>query len=412
MLLIVAFALAVLAGRGLDLFVVGPKARRRRIVRGAWLGMLVTAVLIGAGVLLILHAITPVVPLPAHTGRRVLAAGLRVAVLLALAGLTLGLGAGSSVRRVVWVVPVLLVVDLFSFGRDYNPSIPRPFEYPASAPLDFLRTRPGPFRVLGLDGQFPPNANAMYGIEEVRGYNALDRDTYLRFLAATGPYPQPASWFPTLHFSNFESRLVDLLNVRYVLSSRELRHPKLSPVWERGTRVYENRAALPRAFMVYASRVLSDGRAVERALRDPHFDPGTVVLLEAPAPVLAGPADPAPTVRILQYHPEWVEIGVETRYPGVLVLGDAWFPGWRAQLDGARVSILRADLILRAVEMPPGSHRVRFEYRPLSFRLGLIASGLGVSVLAALGAGSLRWRWCRRSTVAIPVARDCEAGRR
>ena len=288
----------------------------------------------------------------------------------------------------------VLILDLFSFGRNYNPSIPAELEYPSHGAIEFLRKQPGLFRTLALDGALPPNTNAIYGLHEVRGYNVLDTEAYRRFLAATGDFPQPHGHFRLLYFSSFESRLTDLLNVKYLVSTRELRHPKLTLVWEGGARVYENRSVLPRAFLAYRSRVLSGRREMDHALSDPEFDPSAVVLLDGEGPVLSGPADPSPAVRIADYQPERVVIEVSTRYDGMLILADAWFPGWDVTVDGIPTKLLRGDLILRAVPIPAGHHQVRFRYHPRSFRLGVRVTGLAlvIGVFLVLAGPLLRRR--------------------
>jgi hypothetical protein len=220
----------------------------------------------------------------------------------------------------------------------------------------------------------------MYGLSDIRGYNALETEAFHRFLAATGDYPQHQRDLRILYFSNVASRLIDLLNVKYLISTRELRHPKLTLVWEGGARVYENRSVLPRVFLAYRTRVLRDGREVERALRDPEFDPGEVVLLEKEGPVLSGLVDPSRTIRIMEYQPELVVVETSSRYDGVLVLGDTWFPGWEVTVDGIPTKLLRGDLILRAVPIPAGHHQMRFRYHPLSFRLGVRVTGLALVI--------------------------------
>jgi len=308
-------------------------------------------------------------------------------VLLGLTGVAISLAVRPvrSGRSFMWALPVVLVLDLFSFGRNYNPSIPAALDYPSHGAINFLRAQPGLFRVLALHGGLPPNTNVMYGLYEIRGYNALETDAFRRFLAAaTGADAESLKPFGTLYFSNFKSRLIDLLNVRYVITEEELLHPKLSLAWEGGVRVYENRSVMPRTFLAYRTRVLSDRRDVERALRDPAFDPGAVVLLEE-GPALSGPVDSAPTIRIIKYQPERVVIEASSRYDAVLVLADSWFPGWEATVDDAPATVLRADLFLRAVPIPAGHHQVIFRYNPLSFRLGAMVSGFTLVILVFLG---------------------------
>ena len=47
------------------------------------------------------------------------------------------------------------------------------------------------------------------------------------------------------------------------------------------------------------------------------------------------------------------------------MLNDVWHPWWTATLNGRDVPILRANVLFRAVQVPPGRHVVRFTFRPL-----------------------------------------------
>ena len=89
---------------------------------------------------------------------------------------------------------------------------------------------------------------------------------------------------------------------------------------------------------------------------------------------------------VLEDHqPEYVRLRANTPAEGYLVLADSYYPGWRAWLDGQPVRILRADIALRAVALPPGQHVVEFRFEPMSWRLGTIVSVVAWTSLAALG---------------------------
>ena len=85
--------------------------------------------------------------------------------------------------------------------------------------------------------------------------------------------------------------------------------------------------------------------------------------------------------------PDLVELSTTTSAPALLVLRDTYYRGWRAAVDGVEVPIWRTDYLFRGVEVPAGEHTVRFEFRPLSFRIGLVISvlawlvGLGLFVV-------------------------------
>ena len=51
----------------------------------------------------------------------------------------------------------------------------------------------------------------------------------------------------------------------------------------------------------------------------------------------------------------------------MLVLHETYYPGWVAEIDGKPARILRADVLFRGVEVPPGRRKVVFRYAPLSF---------------------------------------------
>jgi uncharacterized membrane protein YfhO len=48
------------------------------------------------------------------------------------------------------------------------------------------------------------------------------------------------------------------------------------------------------------------------------------------------------------------------------VLNDVWHPWWRARVDGAPAPLVRANVLFRAVRVPPGRHEVRIEFAPVA----------------------------------------------
>ena len=80
---------------------------------------------------------------------------------------------------------------------------------------------------------------------------------------------------------------------------------------------------------------------------------------------------------------------------GYLFLKDAWYPGWRAWVDGQPASIERADTYFRAVHLDAGPHRVEFRFEPESLRWGVALTALS---LLACAATSVWFAWrLRRS---------------
>ena len=74
---------------------------------------------------------------------------------------------------------------------------------------------------------------------------------------------------------------------------------------------------------------------------------------------------------------------MESRRDALVTPTTPWYPGWRAEVNGARRPVVRAGTIFLAVGVPAGQSRIRLEYVPLSFALGLFASALALGALAA-----------------------------
>ncbi len=162
-------------------------------------------------------------------------------------------------------------------------------------------------------------------------------------------------------------------------------------------RVDENADALPRAYFVSDWKLLPRSQALARVAAG-NFDFHRSVILErAPAGLEpSGARFPVRSAAIVGYAPERVEIEVQAVRPGLLVLSDSFFPGWRVWVDDVETEILRANGLFRAVAVSEGSHRVRFEYRPASLRFGAALSAASLGLLCAVPLAA-RWRRRRRA---------------
>jgi uncharacterized membrane protein YfhO len=86
-----------------------------------------------------------------------------------------------------------------------------------------------------------------------------------------------------------------------------------------------------------------------------------------------------------------LDLQVTAEENSLLVLSDTYYPGWKAFVDGKGTNIYRADYTFRAVPLNAGTHRVRFVYDPMSFKLGA-----GVTILGILGCIGMGWIGRRR----------------
>jgi hypothetical protein len=190
--------------------------------------------------------------------------------------------------------------------------------------------------------------------------------------------------------------ILDLLSARWIATPSPPdwlaeRYRRASPP-DAELAVFENANALPRAYRVPgALRAPPRLRAALRGMVGEDFDPRRHVLLEdPPRPLLraarAGRADPAAIVEIESYEEERVVLRTRGRRAGVVVLTDAYDPGWKATLDAHPVSLLRANVAFRGVAVPPGEHVIEMRYRPATLRWGAL---LALAAAAGLSAAWL-----------------------
>ncbi|MDH4138619.1 MAG: oligosaccharide flippase family protein, partial [Anaerolineae bacterium] len=317
-------------------------------------------------------------------------------------------------RRPVWepLALAVLALDLFAFGYGFNPRAdPKLFQFKPPV-MDFLERDKSLWRFTTFIGSgektFNANVGMYYGLYDVRGYDSIFPKQYADYMGLIEEQDEllynriaPLSEYPSL-----DSRLLDLLNVKYVLTTQHIPNPGYRLVYDGEIKVYENEDYLPRAFVVPRARVITDPEQRVEELK--HFDPLEYVILEEEAEaiedtgqeVIPYPLSPTPHPSITNYTINQVFIDMEIAREGWLVLADSYFPGWKAYVrplgageeEEIGVPIYRADGNFRAVHLPSGAHTVRFKYAPRSLQLGLFVSFIAGVVTCLLVAN---WLWGR-----------------
>ncbi|NLT59836.1 MAG: YfhO family protein, partial [Candidatus Hydrogenedentes bacterium] len=85
-----------------------------------------------------------------------------------------------------------------------------------------------------------------------------------------------------------------------------------------------------------------------------------------------------------------VVVRVEAERPALLVLADAYYPGWTATVNGVPAEIVPVYSVFRGVAVPAGHAEIRFTYFPAVFRAGLACSALFLAAGSVAGLISLR----------------------
>ena len=287
---------------------------------------------------------------------------------------------------IIFFLLITVIFDLFRFGWKFTPFVKKEYLFPLTKTIEFLKKDKETFRFMSVDKRiFPPNFSIIYKLQTVDGYDPLYSLRYGELITASErgkPDISPPFGFNRMITpQNYQSRIIDLLNVKYVLSLRDENSSKLKKVFQEGeTRVYENKNVFPRAFLVYDYKVAKDKQEAIEFLMDENVDLSKTAILEEeldldnatmkPSKILVtlGPRGrqcnnemiEGNKVEMLKYASNEIQLRVTTPCSALLLLSDNYDSSWKVFIDGKEDKIYQVDYNLRGVVITPGEHKIDF----------------------------------------------------
>ena len=151
--------------------------------------------------------------------------------------------------------------------------------------------------------------------------------------------------------------------VKYILSLKEENSSKLKLVFREGeTRVYENKDAFPRAFLVYDYQVAKNKREAIKLLMEGKIDLKKTAILEEELGTRLSQKGEG-RVLITHYEEGKVEMMAESKKgEAILIFTNNFYPGWRVKVDNQERKLYLVDYCLQGVVIPEGKHKVEFRY--------------------------------------------------
>lgn len=281
---------------------------------------------------------------------------------------------------------LMIALELIVLAWNYNPAVPENLVYPPSAVTKYLSKEDAPYRVISRH-MFAANYGTPYHIAQLQAYDLPVPKRIADLYRAWGGKGRDyfAQW-------DYHWPILNWLNVKYIITSDDIGSADLKLVYRRNAvKIYENIHCLPRAYMAYHYRYLKNDREKLNILTSTIFDYKNIVILGQPLPLYQEASlenyqftDNQNHVEFIHYETDRAKIIVDTLHPGLLIMSDMLFPGWKARVDKAESPIYEANYAFRAVFIPAGKHTVEFYYQPISFMIGKWVTIMSLIVLLLL----------------------------
>lgn len=233
-----------------------------------------------------------------------------------------------------------------------------------------------------------PSFNLLFGFEAPDGYaNLVPRSYEAIWGSEKQPGIRSARHLETGELEPEVGKIARLFNVRFLLSVAPLRSELLRSVGRssEGVEVYEVIDTLPRAFVVGETVAASTEKDAIRLLTEPAFDPDRQAVVERETVRLPDDAGASRNVSVVHRTNTELTLRARLEQPGLLVVSEAYYPGWQATVDRVGAPVLRVNGMMRGVILAAGDHEVVFRFRSRSIAVGFLVSGLTIVFVVAIG---------------------------
>jgi hypothetical protein len=265
-------------------------------------------------------------------------------------------GHGPPARATAALLVGCAAFELLAFAGHVHAVTKDPVLTPVTPLLARLRDERGHYRVLPLHTFLPPNTATDLQLEDLRGYDAL----------------APRAW---------RARREDIGRFRDLPNTRDILEPWDLVPGGAALDAWSVKYLLLHPQFAFGAPEMNARLGLD--LVEEHSGPdGRVLVNRRVKPRVRLEGAPGRAILAGRTATRWA-IRTESLAPSQLVVANPMFPGWRAKVDGTSSSIESKEGELTRIPIPAGTHEVVLEYRPASFRLGLLAAALGAILTIA-----------------------------
>lgn len=138
---------------------------------------------------------------------------------------------------------------------------------------------------------------------------------------------------------------------------------------EQSNQIIQNTHALGHAWFV--SNLQKVGSADEEIALLGEVDTRTTAIINTNKFLVSGESLGEGNITLTDYSLNYLKYSSKNNQNGLAVFSEIYYPkGWIATIDGKEATILQANYVLRALEIPAGEHIVEFKFQPKVYTLG------------------------------------------
>ena len=184
--------------------------------------------------------------------------------------------------------------------------------------------------------------------------------------------------------------VVNMLGGRYIIVPGRLQESFLQAVAGDESRkevLYENKTALPKAWLVEETKTFTDNADILRYMNTRDFDPAKeALLLNSEEKSFADKG----TVTLKENTPNHLSFSVNISESQFIVFSEMYYPmGWKLLKGDVEIPIIQTNYALRGAEIPAGEYTLDMEFHPSSYYAGISIVWIGDIIMLVLIFGAI-----------------------
>lgn len=293
-------------------------------------------------------------------------------------------------QAVVILLGIVTLIDLWGVDRRYlnedrfadKLQLARQFNQEREVDKLILMDKDPNYRVLDLTTNPFADARASYYHKSIGGYHAAKLMRYQEMIER--------------QFAGaINEDVLDMLNTRYLITTDN----------QNSQRIQRRSTAAGNAWFVEKVTLVKSDEEEMEAINA--FDPVKEAFVhEEFKPLLDEGRLGRPvnsSIELTAYRPDRLVYEYSAPNDALAVFSEIWYDkGWKAYVDGEEYPILRANYLLRALQLPGGNHKVEFKFEPRAYHVGETIS-LIASIILLFGIGGLVWLEVRKKASREPA---------